>query len=92
LILLGDAPEVIGNVDMFNGHEGTGINVCYTDGHVAFRRFSAKQPRQTVGGKQFVLMTEWTGGDYPFRNLEGRLAPGLTIHDASLGPSASEPQ
>ena len=92
MALLGDAPEVSGNLDMFNGHDGRGINVCFADGHVALQKFSPRERRQKVNGKTFVVLDDWQSGDYPFRNLEGRRAPGLNIHDASLGPSASEPQ
>ena len=92
MALLGDAPEVSGNLDMFNGHDGRGINVCFADGHVSLQKFSPGERRQKVSGKTFVVLDDWQSGDYPFRNLEGRRAPGLNIHDASLGPSASEPQ
>ncbi len=92
MALLGDAPEVHGDTDMFNGHDGRGINVCFADGHVASQKFSARERRHRVNGKSLVVIDDWVSGDYPFRNIEGRRAPGLNIYDASLGPSASAPQ
>ncbi len=92
MALLGDAPEVVGDTDMFNGHDGRGINVCFADGHVGLQKFSARELRQKINGRSFIVVNDWQSGDYPFRNLEGRRAPGLNIHDASLGPSDSEPQ
>lgn len=93
MALLADAPEVHGDIDMFNGHDGRGINVCFADGHVALQKFSARDKRQKVNGRRFfAVMDGWQSGDYPFRNQDGLRAPGLNLHDASLGPSALGPQ
>ena len=92
MALLGDAPEVHGDLDMFNGHDGRGVNVCFTDGHVALQKFSSRERRERFNGKSFVVMGDWQSGDYPFRNLEGRRTHGLNSQDASLGPSAAEPR
>lgn len=92
MALLGDAPEVHGDTDMFNGHDGRGINVCFADGHVALKKFTSRDQRMKVNGRFFAVINDWQTGDHPFRNLDGLRAPGLNLHDASLGPSALAPQ
>ncbi len=66
MALLGDAPEVKDGRDLFNGHEGRGINVCFADGHVALKAFTSTQRRQKLGGRSFVVVDEWEAVTIPF--------------------------
>ncbi|MCC6508665.1 MAG: hypothetical protein IT423_06140 [Pirellulaceae bacterium] len=102
LAILADAPKIQGDRDEFYAHDGRGINIYYEDGHVAFSRLprlsvdATKVDSESSGTgsrKAVVMVNNWRKPlDYPFRNLAGRQAHGLSPTDASLGPSSSAPE
>lgn len=102
LAILSDAPQVQGDCDLFFAHNGQGINLYYEDGHVAFLRLPrcnrSDRPLKPDDGMSIAasavvpMKNGWRDAlDYPFRNLEGRQAHGLTLNDAALGASKTKP-
>lgn len=76
--ILSDSPVFLDQQEEFIAHEGRGLNILYENGRVVF-----------VSAPSFIPSNQ--GNDYPFRNLQGVHAVGLTRNDASLAPSHFSP-
>jgi prepilin-type processing-associated H-X9-DG protein len=75
--LMADAPRFEVDAVQVVAHDGKGINILYSDGHVRFVN------------SQWI----WSGesADHPFRNMLGAHEAGLSNVDASLAPSQFPP-
>lgn len=102
--ILADAPMYDEDREVFQAHEGRGINIYYEDGHVGFVHLARAlspavvpanvQPVEPAASKDplFVAGSWSQSTDHPFRNIQGEHAAGLTPDDAALGPSYSTPR
>lgn len=71
--ILSDAPVFEASQERMIAHGGEGANFLFEDGRIAFIRWEGR--------------VHYRVGDYPFQNLVGRHAAGLTASDISLAPS-----